>query len=108
MQEVPEPLPRCDNYGVHLQATRFFKRRQSDKCNKSTKRRIRQRDVEMADSCGEMEFNLDREEGDEIVENVPTFQYMGRPLDQTDDYWPSMQRNIIRASSVWGRLGTLL
>ena len=40
-------------------------------------RRLRQRDVEMAARCGEMEFNLDGEEGDERVENVPTFQYMG-------------------------------
>ena len=42
------------------------------------------------------------------MENVPTFRYMGRPLDQTDDYWPAVRRNIIRASLVWGRLGTLL
>ena len=37
--------------------------------------------------CGEMEFNLDGEEGDEIVDNVPTLQYMGQTLDQTDDDW---------------------
>ena len=62
----------------------------------------------MSASCGEMEFNLDGEEGDERVENVPTFQYMGQPLDQMDDDWPAMRRNIMRARSVWGRLGTLL
>ena len=39
----------------------------------------------MAVMCGEMEFNLDGEEGDKRVENVPTFRYLGRPLDQTDD-----------------------
>ena len=55
-----------------------------------------------------MEFNLDGEEGDERVENVPTFRYLGRPLDQMDDDCPAMRRNIMRARSVWGRLETLL
>ena len=68
-----------------MQVDRLFKHRQSDKCHKSTERRLRQRDVEMEARCGEMEFNLDGEEGDKRVENVPTFRYLGRPLDQTDD-----------------------
>ena len=55
-----------------------------------------------------MEFNLDGEEGDERVENVMTFRYLGRPLDQTNDYWTDVQQNIIHAKLFWGRLGTLL
>ena len=55
-----------------------------------------------------MEFNLDGEEGDERVENVMTFRYLGRPLDQTNDYWTDVQRNIMHAKLVWWRLGTLL
>ena len=43
-------------------------------------RQIQRRDVEMAAMCGEMEFNLDGDEGDERVGNVPTFRYMGQPL----------------------------
>ena len=35
-------------------------------------------------------------------------RYLGRPLDQTDDNWPAVRRNIIRTRSVWGRLGTLI
>ena len=42
------------------------------------------------------------------MENVTTFQYMGRPLDQTVDDWTDVRRNIMRARSVWGILGTLL
>ena len=42
------------------------------------------------------------------MENVTTFRYLGRPLDQTDDDWPSVQRNIMRTRSVWGILGILL
>ena len=108
LQEGPEPLMRCDQCGMHIQADRLFKHRQLDKCHKSMERRIRRRDVDMAAMCGEMEFNLDGEEGDERVGNVPIFQYLGRPLDQTDDEWPALRKNIIHARLVWGKLWTLL
>ena len=62
----------------------------------------------MAARCGEMEFNIDGEEGDERVENVPISRYLGQPLDQTDDNWPDVWKNIMHARSVWGRLGTLI
>ena len=74
-----------------MQAARLFRHRQSGKCHKSTERRLQKRDVEMAAMCGEMEFNLDREEEDERVENVQTFQYLGRPLDQKYDDWPAVR-----------------
>ena len=62
----------------------------------------------MEASCGEMEFILYGEEGDERVENVPNFRYLGRPLDQTDDDWTAVRRNIMRARSDWGRPLTLI
>ena len=55
-----------------------------------------------------MEFILEGGEGEERVQNETTFRYLGSPLDQTDDDWTAMRRNIMRARSVWGRLGTLL
>ena len=93
---------------MHIQAVRLFKHRKLDKCHKLTEIWIRRRDAEMAARCGEMEFNLDGEEGDERVENVTTFLYLGLPLEQTDDDWPTMRQNIMHTRSVWGRLGTLL
>ena len=39
-QEGPEPLLWCDQCGMHIQATRLFKHRKSDKCHKLTERRI--------------------------------------------------------------------
>ena len=74
MQEVPEQLLWCDQCRMHTQASRLFKHQQSEKYHKLTERRLRRRDVEIAAMCGEMEFNLDGEEGYERVENVPTFQ----------------------------------
>ena len=108
LQEGPEPLLWYDQCGIHMQTARLFKHRQSAKCHKLTERRLLQRDVEMEARCGEMEFNLYGEEGDEIVDNVPTFRYLGRPLYQTDYYCPAVQRNIMRARPVWGRLGGLI
>ena len=64
--------------------------------------------MEIAARCGEIDFNLDGEEGDKRVENVLTFRYLGQPLDQTDDDWPDVRQNIICARWVWGRLGTPL
>ena len=61
----------------------------------------------MAAICEEMELNLDGDEGDGILENVPIFRYLVRALDHTDDDWPAVRRDIMRARSVWGRLGTL-
>ena len=46
--------------------------------------------------------------GEESRENVTTFRYMGRYLDQTDDYWLSVWGNTMHVRSVWGRLGKLL
>ena len=62
----------------------------------------------METRCGDMEFSIDGEGVYKRVENVPTFQYTGQPLYQTDDDWPAVGRNIMRARLVWGRLGTLL
>ena len=107
-QEGPEPLPQCDQYAMHMQATRLFEHKKSDKCHKSTERRLRKRYVEMAESCGEMESGLDGGGRDERVENVTIFRYLRIPLDQTDDDCPAVRQNIMRARSVWGRLGTLL
>ena len=58
--------------------------------------------------CGEIYFNLYGKEGDERVEHVPTFKYLRRHLYQRDDDWPAVRQNIMRARSIWGRLGTLL
>ena len=64
--------------------------------------------MEMAARCVEMEFSLEGGDEEERVDNVTTLQYMGRPLDQMDDNFPAVRRNIMRTRSVLGRLGTLL
>ena len=108
MQERPKPLPRCDQCEMKIPAARIFKHRQTDKCNKVMEIRLWRREVEMAARCGKMEFSLEREEGDNMMEGVATFRYLGRTLDQTDDDWTEVRRNIVRARFFWWGLGTLL
>ena len=108
VQEGPEPLPRFDQCGMHMPPARIFKHRKTDKCNKSVERRLRRKYVDMKARCGEINFSLERGEGEERMEDVATFRYLGRPLDQTYDEWPTLRRNIMRARLVWGGLGTLL
>ena len=62
----------------------------------------------MVEKCGYMEFSLEGEEGDEMLEGVAMFKYLGITLDKTDDNWTAVRRNILRARSVWGRLGTMI
>ena len=51
---------------------------------------------------------MDGGEGDKRVENLTMLRYLGIPLDQRDDDCLAVRRNIMRARSVGGRLGTLL
>ena len=42
------------------------------------------------------------------MERVENFKYLGQSLHQTDDDWPEVWRNIMRARLFWGGLGTLI
>ena len=41
---------------------------------------------------------------DETIEGVALFTYLGRPLDQSENYWPGFRRSIREAWQVWGKL----
>ena len=56
----------------------------------------------MAERCGEIDLSLYGRKGGELVEGVVKFKYMGCPLDQTEDDWPSVRRNVKRVWRVWG------
>ena len=66
-----------------MYSSMLVKHGQTDKCNKSTDRRLRRIDVEMAARCDDMDFSMYREEN--MVEGLATFKYIGRTLDQTND-----------------------
>ena len=49
---------------------------------------LRRKDVDMAEKFGDMEFILYGGYSGELVEGLATFNYLERPLDQTDNYLP--------------------
>ena len=100
VQEWTAPLPRCDQCEIHMPEAQLFKHRQTDKWNKAMERQLRRRDVHMETRCSDMDISLYREEGDDMVEVVANFKYLGKTLDQTDDDWPVVRRNIMRTRSV--------
>ena len=38
------------------------------------------------------------------LETVPTFKYLGRVMTAGDDYWPSVEGNLVKARKSWWRL----
>ena len=56
---------------------RLLKNRRTEICKKVAEMRLRQRDVEMLDRCGEIEFSLYGGEGDALVEGVATLKVSG-------------------------------
>ena len=107
LQEGPEPLPRCEQCGMHIPEAWLIKPRLKERVNKETKMRLRHRDVWMAERCGEIKFSMYGEEGNAMVEGVENFKYLGRPRDQTDGDWPAIRQNIMHTRTIWGRLGNL-
>ena len=55
-----------------------------------------------------MEFSLYGIEGSNLLEGVSNFKYLGWTLDQVDDNWPAVRRNVKQAQRVWGRLRKIL
>ena len=46
--------------------------------------------------------------GEETIEGIALFKYLGRPLEQSYDSWPAVRRNIGRAQQVWSIIGVIL
>ena len=62
----------------------------------------------MVERSGETKFILYRREGRVLMEGVAQFKYLGRPIDQTDDKWPAVQRNVKQVQRFWERLVKIL
>ena len=71
--------------GMHIPTGRLIKHWRTARCFKNTNMRLRQKDVEVASWCAEMDFKLAWKEGYETIEGLELFTYLGRPLYQSDD-----------------------
>ena len=79
LQEGPEPLPQCDRCGVHILAARLWRHKRMASCYRAMDMRLRQRDLEMAERLGEMEFSLYGREGVALMEGWISSNTLGVP-----------------------------
>ena len=77
-------------------------------CFNNTDMRLRRRDVEVVSQCSDMEFILTGEYGEDTIEGVELFKYLGRPLKQSDNDWSEVRQNIRKVHQVWGIVGVIL
>ena len=50
--------------------------------------------------CGEIKFSMEGGGVDGRVEGMAIFEYLGSPIDQTNDDWTAVRHNIMRVSLV--------
>ena len=108
LQVGSEPLPCCNMSVMHMPAGRLIKYRRMARCFNNTEMRIRFRDIDVVIRCSGVEFRLTREEGEETIEVLALFKYLGRTLENSKDEWPLVRQNIRKARQVWGRIGVIL
>ena len=101
-------LPRCDLCVMHMPVGRIIRHRKTSRCKKNTHMRWRRRYVAIAARCSEATFSLTGEKEVECIEAVDVFKYLGRLLERSEDYWPTVLHNIRKSHQVWGRLSKLL
>ena len=94
LQEGRESLTCCDMFRMDMPVGKLLKHQRMVHCFKNTEMRIIHREVEVASCFSDMEFSLNREEGDETIEGIALFKQLGRLMDQSDDDWPVVRMNI--------------
>ena len=58
--------------------------------------------------CTEATVILMGEDGEDNIEGVDSFKYMGRLLNWLEYDWPTVLKNIWKPRKVWGSLGKFL
>ena len=78
---------------MHMPTGWLIKHQRMASCFKNMGIRLRGKDVEVVSWCAEMESNLAGKKGEEMIEGVALLTYLGRPMYQSDNYWPEVRRN---------------
>ena len=94
IQDIPTPLPRCNQCGMHNPEARLERQSQTARQNMDMAMQLQQKDVKISHILGDIEFSLHKREGDGLVKGVAHFKYLGHTLDQTDGNWLEICWNI--------------
>ena len=101
-------MPWCDQYGMRIPYGQLIKHQRAQWRNRNTQMWWRRRYVVIASRCVEASFTLTVEEEAECIEEEKSFKYLGRMLNQSDNDWLAVRRNVGKACRVWSRLEKLL
>jgi hypothetical protein len=96
-------LPRCDNCGL-FQRNVGQQHKAGKDCKKATRTRKARKDAKLQKTAREVVFMVEGRP----IENVKEFKYLGRILEENDQDWPAVQRNLKRARQKWGMIGRIL
>ena len=104
MQEGKDPL----THGIHMSERRLIKHRRTTNCFKNIDMRLRQRYVSIKIRCTYMKFSLMVEEGEETIDGLEVFNYLGRIMEHSDDGCTEVRWDIWKERQIWGHLGKIL
>ena len=68
----------------------------------------RRRNIAIVSRCAEATFSLTGEDKADCIEGMGMFKYFWSLLDQLEDDWLEVLRNIRKSRQVWGRLRKIL
>jgi hypothetical protein len=97
-------LPRCTECGL-FQKNVGLKHQQGADCKRwANVHKTRKKDIENKKTIEETVFTV----SGTPIKTVKQFKYLGRILDEDDNDWPAINRNLAKAQAAWGRLGKIL
>ena len=108
VQEGREPLPLYNLCGMHMSAGCMINHQRTQRCDRINKIRWQRREGTIASRYMEASLSLTGEDKAECIEGAETFKYLGRMLEQSDEDWPEVRKNVDKACQVWSQLGKLL
>jgi hypothetical protein len=103
LEEGPQPLPKCELCGMHISRS-ASRHRTSQTCLDGQARRAHRDARERVRLARERVFSVNGIP----LPRVDTFKYLGRPLSSTDDDWPAIHGNLVKARKRWGMIRRVL
>jgi hypothetical protein len=102
-EEGHTPLPQCPKCGLFQQNVGNNHQNSLD-CKKATTIRENRESAPIQQSAEKVAFSV----GDNLIENVKEFKYLGRILQSNDKDMAAVTNNLQRARTKWGQIGRIL
>ena len=102
LEEGNLPLPRCPRCDLQVSRKALNGRHlETNQCRTGAERKLRRLAAAEGEAATERAFHAYGKR----IQSVKEFRYLGRILTSTDDDWPAVARNLLRARATWGAAG---